>query len=392
MNSIKYLIVISTILVYSCHKKNNSVSDYGVPQSTISFNFKNDQTKYDALFNLIDSIEVVKLETNNESLIGSISKVLFDENYIYILDEYQSNSIFKFTKTGYFVLKISNTGKGPGEYLSLSDFILQSNKLVLLDDASPKIMYYSKNGDFISELSTKTVASNFEEIDTNYFCMFNGNITTPFSNRNISIIDSEGNILRNMMKIQPFSKDKHFSLYKPTDYFGEELLYTNIFSSNIFSIAKDTFLIKYHLDFGKNSLDEGFLLANEVLNAGELLLAINTNDIVNSIDYFNEIQNYFYFQCLKKGEIFHCYYNKDKNKPYIFNYQSFPDWLKSVYRPFIYSNENMFISVLEPDYIEIIKNEYLKDISENNIFSKLKPAIIQTDISDNPLIITYHFK
>jgi hypothetical protein len=123
-----------------------------------------------------------------------------------------------------------------------------------------------------------------------------------------------------------------------------------------------------------------------------LLLILNKKDVVNSIDYFNENSKYIFFQCLKKGDVFQIYYKKKEKKPYIFRYKSFPEWFKYVARPYVYSDNNMFISVFEPGLIENIKKSHLKDISKNMIFSKLYSVIEQTEMSDNPIIITYYFK
>lgn len=392
MNLIKFIILIYIFLLCSCKEQPDSTIDYGVPLNKISFHFEKDKKECDNLFNLIDSIEVIKLETSKDYLIGSISKILCDEDYLYILDERKSKALFKYTKSGEFVLKISNIGKGPGEFTRPTDFFLLSDKLVLLDGFSGKIMFFSKAGVFLNEFSTKTMAERFGKIDTNHFCMLNENKSSKFSSYNVSIIDNNGNTIKKLMKIPPFSKDKNLSLYKPTDYFDKELLYTDIFSNNIFRILKDSVSIKYHFDFGRNSLNAAFLNANKKLTASDLLLILNKKDVVNSIDYFNENSKYFFFQCLKKGDVFQIYYKKEDKRPYIFDYKLFPEWFKYVARPYIYSDSSMFISVFEPHLIENIKKEHLKDISGNMIFSKLNSVIKQTEMSDNPIIITYYFK
>jgi hypothetical protein len=261
MDLIKFIIAIFLLLFCSCKEQNDSSIDYGVPLNIISFHFEKDKKECDSLFNLIDSIEVIKLQTNKDYLIGSISKILCDEDYLYILDERKSMALFKYTKSGDFVIKISNIGKGPGEFTRPTDFFLLYDKIVLLDGFSGKIMFFSKTGDFLNEFSTKTMAERFGKIDTNHFCMLNENKSSKFSSHNISIVDNNGNVIKKLMKIPPFSKDKNLSLYKPTDYYNNELLYTDIFNDNIFRIFKDSISVKYHFDFGKSSINEAFLNA-----------------------------------------------------------------------------------------------------------------------------------
>jgi len=195
MDLIKFIIVLFLLLFCSCKEQNDSSIDYGAPLNKISFHFERDKKECDNLFNLIDSIEVIKLQTNKDFLIGSISKILCDEDYLYILDERKSKALFKYTKSGDFVLKISNIGKGPGEFTRPTDFFLLYDKIVLLDGFSGKIMFFSKTGDFLNEFSTKTMAERFGKIDTNHFCMFNENKSSKFSSHNISIVDNNGNVI-----------------------------------------------------------------------------------------------------------------------------------------------------------------------------------------------------
>ncbi len=391
MNFAKYIVVVY-IFFCSCKERIDSTVDYGMPLHTISFSFERDIRESCNFFTLIDSIKIVKLQTNKDALIGSINKVQCDEEYIYILDERKSKALFKYNKSGEFIFKLSNIGKGPGEFVRPTDFFLLNDRIVLLDGFSGKILFFSKSGNFVKEITTNTMAEKFGKIDSDYFCMLNENKSSKFSNYNISIIDENGNTIKELMKIPPFSKDKNLSLYKATDYFGKDLLYTDIFNNNIFKIQKDSIIIKYRFDFGKNTMNEAFLNANRKLTTSDLLLLLNKRSVVNCIDYFNENSKYIFFQCLKKGDIFHIYYNKEEETPYVFSYKSFPEWFKCVARPYVYSEDNFFISVLSPYSLKDIEKNYEKDILNNTIFSKLNSEIKQTDISDNPILIFYYFK
>lgn len=394
MNLDKIVITICLFFLFSCKEDDNSNTDYGTPLNTISFNFDKDKKESIDYLNLIDSIKVVKLETNENCLIGSISKIIYDQNYIYILDEISSKALLKYDQSGKFIQKISNVGNGPGEYVRLTDFFLLNDEVVLLDGYSSKIMFFSKTGQFLSEFSVKTVAEKFGIIDNSHFCMLNESKTSFFSDYNIMVIDSLGNTVKKLMKIPSYSKDKNLSLYKPTDYYlGNELLYTDIFNNNIFIIGKDAISIKYHFDFGKYTLDKAFLNTNKKLTASDLLLILNKKkDIVNSIDFFNENDKYIFFQCLKKGNIFQIFYNKVEKTKYIFDYNSFPEWLKYISRPFIHSGYNTFSTTFNSYSIEDFKHQHSKNISKNAIYSKLNSVIEKTKESDNPIIITYYLK
>ena len=384
MNSVKFIGVLCLFLICSCKEEK---VDYGIPLNTISFDFEKDKAEFDDLLNLIDSIQVIKLETNENCLISVVSKIMFDEDYLYILDEGVSEALFKYTRSGKFVQKIGNKGKGPGEYIRPSDFFLLDDQLVLLDGYSAKVIFFSKTGDFLKQFSTNTMAEKFGKIDANHFAMFNLNETSMFSlsNYNIVIIDDKGSTIKELMKIPSYVRDKGLELYKVTGHSSEgELLYTDAFNNDIFRVSKDSFDIKYHFDFGKHSFNyHSFLKANKKLSIGELLIIINKKDVVNNLDNFNETEKYLSFFCLKKGKSFLLYYNKKEKKSYVF---------QPLIVPHIYSDDNFFVSSVPSSVFEDMKEENLKELSKNRLFSKFVPIIAQTEASDNPILITYYFK
>ena len=385
MNLVKLIGVLCLFMICACKEEK---FDYGIPLNTISFDFEKDKGDFSDLLNLIDSIQVVKLETNENCLISQIAKIVYDKNHIYILDAgMPSAGLLKYTLSGKFVQKIANKGKGPGEYIRLDDFLLVNGQFVLLDAVTGKIMFFSKAGDFINEFSINQAAEKFGQVDTNHFAIFKGNrpSTLSISHDKISIIDNEGNTVKKLMKMPSYLRGKSLELYKPTASFGKELLYTDSFSNDIFQVDKDSVTVKYRFDFGKNSFDNynSFLQVNKQLSTGELLTAINKKDVVNNLDNFNETEKYLSFYCLKKGKQFLLYYNKKEKRSYVF---------QPLILPHIYSDDNFFVSSVPSSVFEDMKGKNLKELSKDRLFSKFVPIIKQTKDSDNPILITYYFK
>ena len=384
MNLVKLIGVLCLFMICACKEEK---FDYGIPLNTISFDFEKDKGDFSDLLNLIDSIQVVKLETNENCLISQIAKIVYDKNHIYILDAgMPSAGLLKYTLSGKFVQKIANKGKGPGEYIRLDDFLLVNGQFVLLDTVTGKIMFFSKAGDFINEFSINQAAEKFGQVDTNLFAIFKGNrpSTLSLSHHKISIIDNKGNTVKNLMKMPSYLRGKSLELYKPTASFGKELLYIDPFSNDIFCVNKDSLAIKYRFDFGKHSFDNYnyFLKSNKQLSTGQLLTAINKKDVVNNLDNFNETEKYLSFYCLKKGKQFLLYYNKEEKKSYIF---------QPLIVPHIYSDYNSFVSSVPSSVFEDMKQDNLKELSKDRLFSKFVPIIEQTEASDNPILVTYYF-
>ena len=63
----------------------------------------------------------IPLELTDQSLIGTIHKIVKNNNFYYILS---SNNIYQFDKQGKFISVLSQQGQGPEEYIYISDFIV----------------------------------------------------------------------------------------------------------------------------------------------------------------------------------------------------------------------------------------------------------------------------
>lgn len=114
---------------------------------------------YDSLLlNAESSIKTIPFASNvsyilpdfKGGLIGDIDKLEFFNNFLYILDK-KANSIWIYNINGQLLKKIHNEGRGPGEYLKIFDFSIDSKNERIVVGVSGKMQYYDLEGDFIKE-------------------------------------------------------------------------------------------------------------------------------------------------------------------------------------------------------------------------------------------------
>jgi thioredoxin-related protein len=77
---------------------------------------------------IVNSVTFIPLETNDNFIIGSIDKILKIDGLYYFLDR-KTKTIFIYDETGKSIKKIAHIGYGPGEYVSINDFIVTAIKL-----------------------------------------------------------------------------------------------------------------------------------------------------------------------------------------------------------------------------------------------------------------------
>jgi hypothetical protein len=103
---------------------------------------KTDTLKMSQLFK---NVVPIILETTQNSLIGEIVEKLYAMDSILIIADYsEAKSIFIFNREGKFSHKIGRIGHGPGEYVSLCDFCVDTvGKIIyILDRAADRIHKY----------------------------------------------------------------------------------------------------------------------------------------------------------------------------------------------------------------------------------------------------------
>lgn len=130
-----------------------------------------------------DSLEVIKLDDREEAMIGTITKIGMYNNLILVLDRNVAKSIFVFDRQGRFLTRIGRIGNGPGDYLSITDFVVDENKNVLyvLDNRANKIKCYD-----INSWNLKKELTVEKGMDINYLALCNGRLYTDCSNPKVA--------------------------------------------------------------------------------------------------------------------------------------------------------------------------------------------------------------
>ncbi|MDD4819823.1 MAG: 6-bladed beta-propeller [Flavobacteriales bacterium] len=145
-----YSAVILICTVCSCGGKKPSAVSTADGFSTIKIN-EIEQTDIN-LSDVCDSIEYVKLETNEKCLIGYITKIIPIGDSLLVVDKETARKIFLFDGSGKFIRQISQRGEGPQEYEIITDVAVNNNQICIIDGARLKLLLYNIDGTFIKSI------------------------------------------------------------------------------------------------------------------------------------------------------------------------------------------------------------------------------------------------
>lgn len=195
--------------------------------------------------------EIIPLETSPQCLLENISKLIFFNNYFFVLDV-GSRAVLAFSSTGKFIRRYGSIGKGPGEFVTPISICVNEadNSLLIYDLSTGNILIYSINGAFIKSIKVDDGLTGKDiEIKDNVIYLN----TTLYSKAqyeksyNVRLFNMDGKYLGGVLKVSENNLgwigdlDNIYSFTK----FGDSLRYYNSISNNIYSLDKKNVDVLY---------------------------------------------------------------------------------------------------------------------------------------------------
>lgn len=206
-----YCLVLALLIFSNCSNKTDHLNSK-LDLKKININVNNFREE-GRLSDLVESIDILALETNNDCLIYQISKASLYNSNLYILDN-MSQKLLRFNKKGKFLGQISKQGNGPEEYLEINDFYIDTLNRKIYIPAVTKILIYSLDGVFLKEKKINGLVSHASKIDKNNF-VFYGNKDSKC----IHIANEKFIINKSFFRFSPMYNVKSFFIF--SKYFGK---------------------------------------------------------------------------------------------------------------------------------------------------------------------------
>lgn len=213
-----------------------------------------DKSGVEAPADIVNNVRAVVLEETEHSIIGHIDKMMYDRGRFYILDRKMNKGIYVFNSEGSFLFNIGRVGRGHGEYIEPTDFVIADTLVLVLDEFGKKFVRYGLDGTYRGQ-------NRLNAVFTNIACTENGRLIMAKagdnSNQNelrdyeLFQIDIEGNILRKYYKNE---YSMNFSAGNELVAFGDKIYYARALRPGVCEVDTSGFRMKYAFDFGNKNL------------------------------------------------------------------------------------------------------------------------------------------
>jgi hypothetical protein len=284
-----------------------------------------------------------------------------------------------FGETGDFLWKIDKRGTGPGEYLSITDFDLNNDRLFLYDPHR-NVLEYDLSGNFVKGCPIEAFGTSIA-VNGRFFYIYACNYPSKQGNYHLLITDNSGRnvkaeipmIHKNLIGgCQVFQSKNAFFRY------NGEIRFFMPFSTKIYSIAGDSISVRYNIDFEKYNIPDNYFDSHTKDDIGESPYAYGFNS-------FWETDAYFYFNIRLNRESWDMFYSKKENR---LTYGRFYDDLSYCYPTFHAVNNDYALGYRPADEL-FDEYSHSKEDRKDTLLEKI---VSESDMYDNPVIFFYYFK
>lgn len=179
-------IVTLVLLNYGCRSKSETTS-------LLKVNIDDVEIRDIKLSDIVESCDLILLETKTEALLNSSSSFAVSNDYILIVD-YDQYPAKLFSRTGQFIRDLGKIGAGPNEYMSVvSPYIDETNESfwLLLGGNYSNIKdgwfyIFNKNGDIIQKI--RAIDKDDNASNSNKVLVYNNQILTPGNVKSLNMI------------------------------------------------------------------------------------------------------------------------------------------------------------------------------------------------------------
>ena len=250
----------------------------------------------------------VLLESNDNGLIGGVNKIVQHNADFFLSD---GAAIYNYDREGRYKNVFDRRGRGPEEYLSIRDFVINNNIITLTDAVGDEIFQYTIDGNFIRRRKIDKTPSSMAILNDEIIALKH---TSFLPGKKISLLDFDtleecghfGIITQNESKYMHFMGVNSFS------YNQGSLLYNDIMDNQIYEVGVDSVRVRYKVDLYGNNPPDSFY-ENDYQDVQMFMESFDKQGYQSGMYRFVEGDNSLFFVIRGKDGIKISLYNKETN-------------------------------------------------------------------------------
>jgi len=381
------------IFFSACKPSLREASDYQV----ISVNFEDYLYSESMSEKILSSTHFVQLETNENCLIGEIKEIVVLPERIFVLDEDKSRAVFIFDAQGKWINTISRYGRGPDEYMEVTNIFFDDDAqlLNLVCRFDQKIMMFDINGELVRQQKLPGLFKQVAKTNFGYVANAKTNKAPPQLTSSVIWLSTDFKIQHQAF---PISDEWHgISINSATEFaeYRNELYYFPSLSNYVYRLTRDSLVTAYKYDFGRQNFPEDWKTPDCFVPP----MRINIWDRqrhISGLETFKETDQYLICVVLFDGSYKIVFYCKTSETVETFYLLSNPFALVD-FGKVSKITDNYIITIVDAESVLEVMNIPEDMLPEEYVVQQryLKNAIlrpISDQIEENPILCFYRLR
>lgn len=203
------------------------------------------------LTELIESVEVMRLEETDESLLGGPGRMIRAGDKLILAG---TGDVHIFSDKGEFIRKFNRRGDGPGEYGIIQSVWMSGDTIVLYDNQKQMLRWYDQLGNDLKEQKVPESASHVYPLENGYVLDMDFRAIADTLTYKLLLVDEQ---MENKAMLLPYEQGVPFPISTNMNSFKEfdgKLLYKSVFGDTIYFVGPQRVEPFFHIDFGDKYL------------------------------------------------------------------------------------------------------------------------------------------
>ncbi len=361
----------------------------------ISADFKKALPSLDLSDILEDRVEIIPLETTDESILGEISdiRIVGDEIFVTQGGIFQTGKIAVFDRNGKYLRQIGHPGRGPHEFMTITASEVTDDRVVVYDNLSNKLLFWNHDGtpagfrdasdlwgmDIVQVGDILYLVNAGSSSGQGYYYLFE---LTP-----------EGEFIKPLL---PFDEDTPGGAGSVDHYYsknGEELLVFSPPYDSLYVVRNGGLDKLFFVDFGPRKVPESVL---RLEGYGETALAVIRNNYIAGVGAVHLTDRYVMISFMEK-EHYIALYNRENGECSVYKSLANPlcPGLPYLLESSVIRDNEWIVAVNAPLVKAIVEGDpgYTDPSLEKNDFQRRMIELSASlDDLDNPVLFVQKFK
>lgn len=334
-----------------------------------------------SFFDLVEEVEIVRLEETPESLLSRVNQLRFTNDFMIFPGG--KGDVYIFNRDGSFVNKINNRGPGPDEYSFVSEYWIDE-VINIYDAQGSRVQRYSLSGDYLGSQSlTYNGAFLYPMKEGGYVLDRNLRVQDSL-NFNVVLLDDS---FEKVVALNPFQLDENrsaiYSYSNSLSSYKDGLLYQKNMTDTVFLINGKSLKPLLTYDFGRD-----WVWNIEEIASDRLAMRDATMEGTHVWRTISQINPDYVFMNFKGGSEFFKYVIIDRSK----GESKVVDLRKSAEQdyaltPIRWDNGRLVFSLRSTDV-----GDFLGQLEGNHYKFRDGTTLEEIESSENPVLVWVKFK